>query len=167
MVGAAMLLLKAVLFTTAVAGSLVVLVPWLLMADADPARILPAARHAGWPLVAAGVAMVAWCAWSFARRGKGTPAPMDPPRELVAHGLFRFTRNPMYVGVLAAILGEALAFWSRPLLYHALGTFACVHLFVVCYEEPGLERRFGDAYRHYRRRVPRWLGWPRREEAGG
>jgi protein-S-isoprenylcysteine O-methyltransferase Ste14 len=97
--------------------------------------------------------------------GGGTPAPVAPPTTLVAAGPYRWTRNPMYVGVTATLLGEALACWSLPLLIHALCTWTTMCLFVLLYEEPALARRFGESYRAYRRTVPRWLGLPRRPPA--
>jgi protein-S-isoprenylcysteine O-methyltransferase Ste14 len=103
-----------------------------------------------------GVAVLLRCVWDFFAAGRGTLAPVDPPRHLVVQGLYRVTRNPMYNGVLAALLGEAWLFRSVALVEYALLVFALFHLFVVLYEEPALEARFGDAYRAYRAAVPRW-----------
>ena len=96
------------------------------------------------------------CVWDFFATGKGTLAPIDPPRFLVVQGLYRFTRNPMYNGVVALILGEAGLFRSVALVEYALLVLVLFHLFVVLYEEPALESQFGEAYRAYRRAVPRW-----------
>jgi protein-S-isoprenylcysteine O-methyltransferase Ste14 len=112
-------------------------------------------------LFALGLAVLLRCVWDFAAAGRGTLAPIDPPRRLVVRGLYRFTRNPMYNGVLAALGGEAWFFRSLPLLEYALAVFALFHLFVVAYEEPALGKRFGEAYVDYRRAVPRW-GFTRR-----
>ena len=112
-------------------------------------------------LFALGLAVLLRCVWDFAAAGRGTLAPMDPPRRLVVRGLYRFTRNPMYNGVLAALGGEAWFFRSIPLLEYAIVIFAVFHLFVVAYEEPALKQRFGEAYTDYRRAVPRW-GFTRR-----
>jgi protein-S-isoprenylcysteine O-methyltransferase Ste14 len=93
----------------------------------------------------------------FVRRGEGTPAPWDPPRRLVVRGVYRHVRNPMISGVIAVLLGEALLFQSLPLLGWA-ALFAAVNLiYIPFWEEPGLERRFGEDYRLYRRSVPRWI----------
>ena len=93
----------------------------------------------------------------FALQGLGTPAPIAPTQKLVVTGLYRYVRNPMYVAVVAAILGQAVLFGAWGLiLYGALFWLAC-HAFVVVYEEPTLERTFGAEYESFRANVPRWL----------
>ena len=121
-------------------------------AYADP---LPA----GYPIMAAGILLGLWCAFEFAWRGEGTPAPFDPPRKLVVTGLYRFVRNPMYVGVGIALIGEAITF---PHLRNFLAMllivlWLAVTGFVMFYEEPTLRRMFGDDYVEYCRNVRRWL----------
>jgi protein-S-isoprenylcysteine O-methyltransferase Ste14 len=96
----------------------------------------------------------------FAREGKGTLAPIDPPRFVVRGGAYGVVRNPMYVANLAILLGEALVFHSWRVAAWAAVALAAFHLFVVAYEEPTLARLFGDDYEEFRRRVPRWI--PRR-----
>ena len=96
------------------------------------------------------------CVWDFFAAGKGTLAPIDPPRFLVVRGLYRFTRNPMYNGVIALILGEAWFFRSFDLVEYALLVLVLFHLFVILYEEPVLESQFGQSYLAYRLAVPRW-----------
>ncbi len=103
-----------------------------------------------------GAAVLLRCVWDFFVSGRGTLAPVDPPRELVVSGPYRFTRNPMYHGVLAAILGQAWLFHSAPLLAYAAIVWVVFHLFVVLHEERALEATFGERYRAYRRTVPRW-----------
>ncbi len=107
--------------------------------------------------VAAGAVLLGACIWEFARRGRGTLAPADPPRELVLGGLYRYVRNPMYLSVTAILLGEALAAGSRPMLLYWACWFLGVNLFVIFYEEPSLRRRFGASYERYTERVARWL----------
>ncbi|MGE5345481.1 MAG: methyltransferase family protein [Acidithiobacillales bacterium] len=97
------------------------------------------------------------CVVAFARRGRGTPFPLDPPRHLVASGLYRFVRNPMYVAVLNIVLGEAVVFSSGELVVYWFPVLAGFHLFVVLYEEPTLRKQFGREYGSYCRRVPRWV----------
>ena len=89
--------------------------------------------------------------------GTGTPAPIDPPRNLVVSGLYRFVRNPMYVGVALVLLSEAALFGSFRLLEYALIVWAAFFLFVVAYEEPALRRKFGVSYQAYFEAVPRWI----------
>ena len=93
----------------------------------------------------------------FALQGLGTPAPVAPPQKLVVTGLYRHVRNPMYVSVLAAVLGQAFLLGdARLIAYVALFWLAC-HLYVVAYEEPTLTRTFGAEYEAFRANVPRWL----------
>jgi protein-S-isoprenylcysteine O-methyltransferase Ste14 len=96
----------------------------------------------------------------FVVEGLGTPAPVAPTRELVVGGLYRYVRNPMYLAVLAAILGQALALGQLVLVPYAAVVAAAFVAFVHWYEEPTLARQFGDRYQAYRRAVPGW--WPRR-----
>jgi protein-S-isoprenylcysteine O-methyltransferase Ste14 len=100
-----------------------------------------------------------WCAWDFTFAGRGTPAPIDPPKELVVQGLYRYVRNPMYVGILSILLGEALLFASWSLFGYAAVVFILFFLFVVLYEEPILMRKFGESYLQYCKNVPRWIPW--------
>ena len=112
---------------------------------------------AGLALVVLGGALALWCILTFALVGKGTPAPFDPPRKLVAAGPYRRVRNPMYVGAGAALAGAALFYQSAALVAFAAGFLLVTHLFVVFYEEPTLERTFGAQYADYRNAVPRWM----------
>ena len=113
--------------------------------------------YLAFPLWIIGVAMLIWCFWDFTFKGHGTPAPIDPPKELVVTGLYRYVRNPMYVGVLLVIIGHFLWFGFWNLLIYALVVFIAFNIFVIFYEEPNLKQRFGAAYEEYLRRVPRWL----------
>ncbi len=107
-------------------------------------------------LILLGLSVLLRCVWDFLFAGRGTLAPFDPPQLLVVRGLYRFTRNPMYNGVLAVLAGEAWLFRSMALLQYAVLTFVVFHLVVVVYEEPALKSRFGESYRTYRGQVPRW-----------
>ncbi len=95
----------------------------------------------------------------FVGEGVGTPAPVAPPRHLVVGGMYRYVRNPMYVAVLSAVVGQALLFGQPGLLAYALVAGAVMVTFVHFYEEPDLTERFGAEYDAYRRAVPGW--WPR------
>ena len=136
-------------------GSVTVLIPWLLLRGVAASGEPPV----GAPLIAAGAALLLWSGFGFAFIGHGTPTPYDEPRELVVWGPYRWVRNPMYVGVLIVLVGEAIAFSAALLVYAAL-VWLAFHAFVVGYEEPHLAARFGASYETYRRTVPRWL--PRR-----
>ncbi|MBX7258697.1 MAG: isoprenylcysteine carboxylmethyltransferase family protein [Candidatus Hydrogenedentes bacterium] len=153
-------ILKTAIFTLTVPGAVVVYVPWLLLppdAKVWPPSSGPLACVALMPMLF-GALILLWCATDFVRVGKGTPAPIDPPKELVVRGLYRYSRNPMYVGAVSALLGEALLFQSWTLFVYAAVCAVIMHTFVVLYEEPTLRKKFGPAYEAYLVHVPRWLG---------
>ena len=108
-------------------------------------------------LIAAGVVLLGTCIWEFAASGEGTLAPVDPPRQLVVRGLYRYVRNPMYLSVTTILIGEALLARSWQFLAYLLFWFASVNLFVLGYEEPTLRRTFGATYDLYVGSVNRWL----------
>jgi protein-S-isoprenylcysteine O-methyltransferase Ste14 len=110
--------------------------------------------------IGGGAVLLVTCIWEFAASGRGTLSPVDPPRELVVRGLYRYVRNPMYVSVTTIVLGEVLLSGSRPLFVYWAIWFAAVNVFVMGYEEPTLRRRFGESYERYTRDVGRWI--PRR-----
>jgi len=135
-------------------GTVSVVVPALLVDEVDVSWIRGVA---GVLLIACGLALFAWTVSLFVRIGRGTLAPWDPTRRLVAAGPYRYVRNPMITAVLTVLVGEAVLFASAALAVWCALFFAINSLWFVLYEEPGLERRFGADYREYRRRVPRWL----------
>lgn len=110
--------------------------------------------------VAAGAVGYLWCVWDFAAFGRGTPAPIDAPKRLVVRGLYRCTRNPMYVSVLTVISGWALFFRDPALVAYGVVLGTCFHAFVVVYEEPHLRGEFGQSYVDYCDRVCRWMPRP-------
>ena len=105
----------------------------------------------------AGFALFGWCVLLFARVGRGTLAPWDPTRRLVVVGPYRYVRNPMIIGVLIMLAAEAIFLGSRVAAVWALMFFVINNIYFVLLEEPGLERRFGGAYREYKAAVGRWL----------
>lgn len=116
---------------------------------------------AGVAVGAVGTIALLWCVRDFYVAGKGTLAPWAPPERLVVVGLYRWSRNPMYVAVLLLLVGWGVLFQSA-----ALGTYAGVvalsfHLRVLFHEEPTLARRHGAAWEEYSAQVPRWFGRPR------
>ena len=120
---------------------------------------LPGGRAVGVAAVAAGLACLLDCFARFALQGRGTPGPVAQTEVLVASGLYRFVRNPMYISVLSIVSGQALLFGQTRLFAYAGVLLAVFHLFVLLYEEPSLRRRFGGSYETYCRHVGRW--WPR------
>ena len=109
------------------------------------------------PFAIAGAATYFWCLWDFAVTGRGTPAPVDPPKQLIVRGLYRYVRNPMYLGVLLVIVAWNLAFPSGALVQYGLAVAVAFHLTVLLIEEPLLRHKFGAAYEAYLHAVPRWI----------
>ncbi|MGO8875323.1 MAG: methyltransferase family protein [Acidimicrobiales bacterium] len=155
------LLVKNIVFSLVIPGVGAVLLPWWLLSH-DWRLPSPSV----WPALAVvlvGLSLYVWCARAFAVRGRGTPGPWDPPRQLVVSGPYRWVRNPIYLAAITVVLGEAWIFESVSLLEYAAEMAVVVHVFVIGYEEPVLRRSFGDGYLEYKRRVSRWL--PRRPSA--
>jgi len=121
------------------------------------AAVHPARAVAGALLAAAGLAMLAWTVSLFIRVGRGTLAPWDPTRKLVVRGPYTHVRNPMITGVLAILVGEAIAFGARQLWTWAALFLVINHVYFLLSEEPGLVDRFGAEYEEYKRHVPRWI----------
>jgi protein-S-isoprenylcysteine O-methyltransferase Ste14 len=149
--------LRAVLWSLIAPGAVAVGFPALLIATKSGPVELGPGRWSGLPLIAMGAPVLAWCIVNFAREGKGTLAPVDPPKFVVRGGPYRFVRSPMYLPILAILASEALLFESWAVAAWAAFMLIAWHLFVVLYEEPTLTRLFGSAYDEYRRFVPRWM----------
>jgi protein-S-isoprenylcysteine O-methyltransferase Ste14 len=149
------------LFTILVPGTELVLIPLVVVfLGLGPRLELGSARYSGLVPLLVGLGVILRCFADFIYRGRGTPAPYDPPRELVVAGLYRYVRNPQYLGVVLVILGEALLTGMAVLLGYFAIMAVGYHLFVRYYEEPTLGRLFGGSYTRYQESVPRWL--PRR-----
>jgi len=116
----------------------------------------PALRGLGFLLIAGGLYLLVECFGRFALQGHGTPAPVAPPDRLVVTGPYRRVRNPMYVAVVALILGQAAFFADLRLLPYAAAVWLGFHLFVLIYEEPTLRRAFPKDYAAFTAAVPRW-----------
>lgn len=161
-----MLILRLFIFTALVPGLIAGYLPWSL----GPRHLAHGPWQLGWLLIALGAIIYILCASRFFA-AHGTPAifftkPLsallgEEPSNLVLSGPYRYSRNPMYVGVMIVILGQACIFASRSILEYAIFTFLCFHLVVVLLEEPHLRDRDPRAFDQYRRHTPRWLG-PRR-----
>jgi protein-S-isoprenylcysteine O-methyltransferase Ste14 len=149
---------KTLIFTVIFPGTVAVYVPYRLRGPGP--HPVTALGLLGLPPMAIGVAVYLWCAWDFATFGRGTPLPLDAPKQLVARGLYRHVRNPMYVGVLLVIFGQALWFRSVATLWYGLAIELAFHLFVLLYEEPTLKHKFGASYERYLQTVPRWAPKP-------
>jgi protein-S-isoprenylcysteine O-methyltransferase Ste14 len=149
------LALKNLLFTLVVPGTVGVYFPLIL------ARTRTSASGLGFTLAILLFAIGGWiyasCVFDFAAFGRGTPLQLDPRRKLVRRGLYRYSRNPMYVGVLTVIFGWAIFYQSAAVTVYGLAIALCFYSFVVFFEEPILSKRFGADYEQYCAEVPRWL----------
>jgi protein-S-isoprenylcysteine O-methyltransferase Ste14 len=158
-----MLWIRGILFTLLVPCVVGVLVPWEIRAGST---LRPGLWQAGWVLIAAGSIGYGACLLRFLAAG-GTPTiyfarPLrfligEEPGKLVHEGLYRVSRNPMYLSVLMIVFGQALIFASARTLLYGLALWAVFHVVVVCLEEPHLRRERGAAYDDFCRQVPRWL----------
>ena len=149
------LFLKNLVFSIAVPGTAAFLIPWLIVGGRRTE--LGFMTMVSILFFILGLAIYLWCVWDFAAFGRGTPAPIDPPKKLVVRGLYQVSRNPMYVAVLILILAWATSFSAIILVVYALILGIAFHAVIVIYEEPHLRKLFGDEYVDYCARVPRWL----------
>jgi protein-S-isoprenylcysteine O-methyltransferase Ste14 len=155
-------LARSAFFTLVIPGTVLYYVPHSAAAFQHPRS--PAWLGLSAVPIAFGSALLLYCVFEFAWSGLGTLAIIDPPRNLVVHGPYRYVRNPMYLGVIAVLVGESVAFCSRFLPVYAFMLLVCVNLFVRFYEEPMLRRKFGESYSRYCATVPRWF--PHRSKIG-
>jgi len=146
-------LLSVVMLPFVVVG----VIPFGLLNSVPSGTPAPWQLAAGVLVFATGFTLFAWCVVLFARVGRGTLAPWDPTTALVAVGPYRYVRNPMISGVAAMLLGQALYFNSQTVGVWFLLVVLLNHFYFIYSEEPGLEQRFGQAYRDYKAAVPRWL----------
>jgi protein-S-isoprenylcysteine O-methyltransferase Ste14 len=160
------LVIEAIVFTILVPGAVAFWLP-LVVLDATKLVVLRAwsvEQFVALVPLTVGAAVYGRCVWDFVTRGRGIPMPIDHPKQLVVSGLYRYVRNPMYLGVLLFLLGEALFLrYAAFVLYTAIW-FGFVNLFVLLYEEPNLRRKFGESYTSYTAAVGRWV--PGRRYAG-
>lgn len=152
------LALRALFWTLALPGVFAFYLPWTMFdirsVDVDasnPRQLL------GLMFIGAGTLLLLACIWEFARRGRGTLSPVDPPKQLVITGLYRFVRNPMYLSVTTVVLGQLLLTMSPGLFVYWAVWFAAVNVFVMGFEEPTLRGQFGRDYERYALAVGRWL----------
>jgi protein-S-isoprenylcysteine O-methyltransferase Ste14 len=152
---------RSLLWTFLLPGFFAGYLPWRFfgLGRAEPDMTSPASLL-GLACIGLGVMLLAACIFEFARSGRGTLSPVDPPRRLVVRGLYRYVRNPMYLAVAAVILGQAAVLGRWVLVAYAALFGGVVWSFVHWHEEPTLRRRYGAAYEDYVRTVPGWR--PRR-----
>ena len=146
------LVTRSILAAVLLPGSVTIGVPWLILDRTGS----PLVHSLGLMLIALGAAVLVRCIRDFAVAGQGTLAPIDPPRHLLISGLYRHVRNPMYVGVVLILAGEAWAFASPAMAVYTVVFLVAADLFIRFHEEPALLRKFGASYEDYLREVPRW-----------
>jgi protein-S-isoprenylcysteine O-methyltransferase Ste14 len=149
------LFLKNLVFVILVPGILAVWLPVRVLAQESFS--IEGFRILGLIPLILGATCMLWCVYDFWNSGHGTPAPIDPPKALVVKGFYRYVRNPMYIGVLSVVLGEAICFASWSIMFYGVCAGLLFHGFVMLYEEPALSRTFGQEYQDYKRQVPRWF----------
>ena len=151
---------RAVTYAALFIGLLFIYLPGRLLTWSGVVRPEPngAPQIAGMIVSSIGTVIALWCIFTFVFVGKGTPAPFDPPRRLVIRGPYRFVRNPMYIGAVLVLAGLAIFYQSISVAIYAGLFLLAAHIFVVAYEEPTLQRTFGQEYDAYCVRVRRW--WP-------
>ncbi len=153
-----LLLLKNILFTILVPGTVAFYIPLRIEGGVSSASL----EWSPWkavsvPLFVMGGAIYFWCLFDFALIGRGTPAPIDAPKNLVVHGVYRYVRNPMYLGILLIVTGWVIFFQSTDILIYLITVGLFFHMFVLLIEEPQLGRKFGESYSRYRKSVGRWI----------
>jgi protein-S-isoprenylcysteine O-methyltransferase Ste14 len=152
-----MITIKTILYMGGMHGLFTFLLPYRLAAADAPGFDAGLLRFLALPLWAAGALAILGCSAEVIRRGRGTPAHLDPPRELVVSGPYRRVRNPIYGGALLVQFGYILWFGSILMIAYCLIFIAAYHMLVVLIEEPVLRRTFGAAYEQYCHSVPRWI----------
>ena len=120
-------------------------------------------RNLAFPLWLIGTLIIIWCSIDIIRKGRGTPAHVDPPKILIVNGLYRHVRNPIYFGALLVQLGYIVWFGSGLMMIYFLLFVLTFHILIVFIEEPVLRNTFGSAYDEYVKSVPRWI--PRIDQA--
>lgn len=150
---------RALIYSTLFIGFFLVYLPVLILnrsGNRFPANF-EWPQISGITLVLAGAFIALWCILSFVTLGKGTPAPFDPPLQLVVRGPYRLVRNPMYLAAGMGLIGVSLFCGSLQLLVYTGILFVVTHLLIIWYEEPTLKRSFGEDYDFYCTATNRWL----------
>ena len=154
------LLLRNLFFTILQPGLVAGLIPfWILGKKRNEifSKPLQFDQYAGIFVFVIGFIIMLSCIISFAVKGRGTLSPVDPTKRLVITGLYRFSRNPMYVGVIMILIGEAIFFQSASLWMYSLFVLMAFNIFILLHEEPRLRKVFREQYNQYCKKVRRWI----------
>lgn len=151
--------LGTVLFLFLILPLFLVWIPYIILStpNHDVLFDIGVIRYFGLFPIITGVVIYLWCSYNFVFFGKGTPIHFTSTKKLVVTGLYRFVRNPMYIGALLIIIGEALYFQSMILIVYAIISFGALNIFLCFFEEPYLSDKFGDNYDRYKKSVRRWI----------
>jgi protein-S-isoprenylcysteine O-methyltransferase Ste14 len=149
----------SLVFAVGMPGVMAGLIPYWITGGWMSSGATLALPMAGAVLLVVGFGALAHTVSRFVVEGLGTPFPAAPTKNLVVGGLYRYVRNPMYLAVIAIILGQAAILGSASLLVYAAVLWVIVASFVHFYEEPTLASAYGEEYVAYRRAVRGW--WPR------
>jgi protein-S-isoprenylcysteine O-methyltransferase Ste14 len=162
-----MLWIRGILFTVLVPGTVAGYIPWIVMRSGQADLSIGRWHYAGLLFLLIGISIYVITIVSFILRGKGTPAIWftaaigwligREPLKLVSSGIYKYSRNPMYVGVMTIVFGEGIYFQYSAVLRYLVGMFLVFHLIVVLVEEPHLEGKFGEEYKAFKRGTRRWL----------
>ena len=156
------LFIRNLIFTILQPGMVAGLIPYLILGDKVNDLFVQQLLHRGLHdsgaiIFLTGLSIMLTCIISFAIKGRGTLSPADPTKKLVVSGLYRFSRNPMYVGVTLILIGEAIFFQSVELWIYSLFIFIAFYIFIMLVEEPRLRKDFGEEYNRYCEKVRRWI----------
>jgi protein-S-isoprenylcysteine O-methyltransferase Ste14 len=153
------LLFKNLIFTILLPGVVAGVLPYWIELKASFPHIQPwtSSQFGGLLLFIIGLVMLLFCILNFAIKGKGTLSPVFPTKKLVTTGFYRYSRNPMYIGVLLILAGETVFVRSHSLLVYSIIIFTCFHIFIIFHEEPRLKKTFGAEYTDYSKKVRRWI----------
>jgi protein-S-isoprenylcysteine O-methyltransferase Ste14 len=153
------LFFRNLLFTIIHPGIVAGLIPYLILGEKANGFVQPLQinQYGGAVVFSMGFEIMMICIINFAVKGGGTLSPADPTRKLVVSGLYRFSRNPMYAGVMLILTGEAIFFQTMNLWIYSFVVFFAFHIFIVLVEEPRLRKDFGEEYTSYCKKVRRWI----------
>jgi len=149
--------LKTLLYMGSLHGFFTFYFPYQLALADKPLFELGIFRHLAFPLWIIGTLIIIWCSIDIIRKGRGTPAHLDPPKILIVNGLYRHVRNPIYFGALLVELGYITWFGSTWMMVYFLLFALAFHILIVFIEEPILRHKFGADYDEYAKSVPRWI----------
>lgn len=154
------LYIRSILFTILQPGLVVALIPYFIIQYVH--MEIPPIPMNGFGLFIpilfiVGILLLFHCVYLFIKFGKGTLSPLDPTQQLVTSGVYQYSRNPMYLGVIAMLVAENLFFQIKELYWYTLIIFIIFNLFIMLHEEPRLEKDFGLAYTDYKKKVRRWM----------